>query len=53
MNKKVFIFVEDVLTSKVTKVDLPDDFDANMGNFIAKLACEFGLDHRYYVGGLA
>lgn len=53
MNKKVVVFVENLLTNEISKVELPEDFDGNMGNFIAKLSVQFGADHRYYVGGLA
>ena len=49
--KKIFVFVES--NSKVAKVELPENFDGNMGNFIAKLAHDYPADAVYYVGGLA
>ena len=53
MNKPVFIFVE--CNGKITKHDLPENFDGNMGNFIAKTVAEHNYPHNIvvYVGGLA
>lgn len=51
MQKKMFVFVESL--GEITKVELPQDFDGNLGNFIAKIAVKYGENTIYYVGGLA
>lgn len=53
MNKPLFIFVE--TDSAVIKHELPQDFDGNMGNFIARLVSENSYPSNIvvYVGGFA
>ena len=49
--KKMFVFVE-YADGGLMKVEIPQDFDGNMGNFISKLTLEYG-EAKYYIGGLA
>ena len=52
MNKKIFVFIE--TSTEIYKVELtPENFDGNMGNFIAKIAHDYDVDAKYYVGGFA
>lgn len=52
MEKKLFVFIE--TSNGISKVELSkDNFDGNMGNFIAHLAHDYPTDAKYYVGGLA
>lgn len=50
--KKIYLFVE--TSTLITKHELSkDNFDGNMGNYIAKIAHDYPADAKYYVGGLA
>lgn len=53
MNKPVFVFVE--CSNKIVKHDLPENFDGNMGNFIATIVAEnnYPANIKVYVAGLA
>lgn len=52
MEKKIFVFVESA--GVIHKVELTkDNFNGNMGNFIASIAHNYPKDAVYYVGGLA
>lgn len=55
MNKKPFIFVENANTGVITKHDLPDDFDGNLGNFLVGLSIEhgYGCASKFFIGNLA
>lgn len=50
--KQMFLFVQSPL-GEISKIDLPKDFDGNLGNFIANIAQEYPKNSTYYVGGLA